>query len=398
MPVQFDHLEPLLKGITSRITDLEPFNRNDYRERHEKARKQMARHGIDVLFLSGGINLQYFTGIRAHAHDRLFAVFLPREGEPFGICPQFELENYTERMSYGETNMRVWEEFEDPFAMSAKVLSEKGLATGSIGVVEDIPFWYYRKLSKALPLAHYKEGSLVTHPLRAIKSVKEIGMHRRATEISLEVHALALGSIFEGMTQDEMDWLYKEGHERKGATNVWGGGSFGPASSYIHGTLQRYMLEQGSVILADSGASVHGYTSDISRTITFGKPSDEVKRAWDVAKKCQLAGIAALYPGAECQGVDLAIRRVLEKEGYTPTYKFLPHRSGHGIGLDVHEPPYLVEGNNQKVEPGMIFAFDGAFYVEGKFGIRIEDNFLVTDNGVDILGNKLATAIDRPFG
>lgn len=111
-----------------------------------------------------------------------------------------------------------------------------------------------------------------------------------------------------------------------------------------------------------------------------------------------MAGIAALYPGAECQGVDLAIRKVLEKEGYSPSYKFLPHRSGHGIGLDVHEPPFLVEGNKQKIEPGMIFAFDGAFYVEGKFGIRLEDNFLVTESGVEIFGNKLATAIDKPFG
>lgn len=398
MPSQFEHLEPILKGITSRIDDIEPFGRADYEVRHEKARKLMAKHGIDVLFLSGSTSLRYFTGINAPAHDRLFALFIPREGEPVGICPRFELDNILERMSYGEKNFRTWEEYEDPFAMSAGILKDMGQSTGTIGVDDDMPYWYFRKLSGALPTAKYRDAGIITLTLRAIKSPKEIGMHRRATEISLEVHALALGNIFEGMTQDEINWIYKEGHERKGSTNVWGGGSFGPASSYIHGTLQRFVLEPGSVILADSGASVHGYTSDVSRTVTFGKPSDEVKRAWDVAKKCQMAGIAALSPGAACEGVDLAIRKVLEKEGFSPTYQFLPHRVGHGIGLDVHEPPYLVEGNKQKIEPGMIFAFDGAFYVEGKFGIRIEDNFVVTESGVEILGNKLATAIDKPFG
>ena len=398
MPSKFDHLQHLINPLTSRIGDLDPINRQDFQARHEKARKLMAQHGIDALFLSGGTNMLYFSGINAPAHDRLFALLLPREGEPVGICPRFELDNLLERMIYGQQDMRTWEEYEDPFALTANTLKEMGLAAGSIGVDEGIPFWYYKNLTKALPTATYKEASVVTQPMRAIKSEKEISMHRRATEISLEVHALALGSMYEGMTQDEMDWLYKEGHERKGSTNVWGGGSFGPASSYIHGTIQRFVLEPGSVILADSGASVHGYASDVSRTVTFGKPTDEVKKAWDVAKKCQMAGIAALYPGAECEGVDLAIRKVLQNEGYSPTYKFLPHRVGHGIGLDIHEPPYLVEGNKQKVEPGMIFAFDGAFYVEGKFGIRIEDNFLVTDSGVEIFGNKLATAIDKPFG
>jgi Xaa-Pro dipeptidase len=398
MKTNFEHLEKVLTGITSRIDDVEKIDIKEFKERHEKARKLMGERGIDVLFLSGSTNLLYFSGIKAPPHDRLFALFLPKEGEPIAICPRFELDNILERMVYGGTTMRTWEEYEDPFALSATILKDMGLATGSIGVDEGIPFWYYKNLTKALPTATYKEASVVTHPLRAIKSMKEISLHRRATEISLEVHALALGSIYEGMTQDEMDWIYKEGHERKGSTNVWGGGSFGLASSYIHGTLQRFVLEPGTVILADSGASVHGYTSDVSRTVTFGKPSDEVKKAWDVAKKCQMAGIAAMYPGAFCEGVDLAIRKVLEKEGYTPTYKFLPHRCGHGIGLDIHEPPYLVEGNKQKIEPGMTFAFDGAFYLEGKFGIRIEDNFLVTENGVEIFGNKLATAIGKPFG
>ena len=398
MSTKFGHLENVLKGITSRIDDLEKFTRQDYITRHEGARKLMAQHHIDVLFLSGSADLQYFAGIKAHAHDRLFALFLPQEGEPISICPRFELDNILERMVYGEKDIRTWEEYEDPFTLSAAILKEMGLATGSIGVDEGIPFWYFKNLSKALPTANYVEASLITHRMRAIKSQKEINMHRRATEISLEVHSLALGSIYEGMTQDEIDWLYKEGHERKGSTNVWGGASFGPASSHIHGTLQRFVLEPGTVILADSGASVYGYSSDVSRTITFGKPSDEVMKAWEVAKKCQTAGIAALMPGAECQGVDLAIRKVLEKEGYVPTYKYLPHRVGHGIGLDIHEPPYLVEGNKQRLEPGMIFAFDGAFYLEGKFGIRLEDNFLVTENGAEVFGNRLATAIDKPFG
>ena len=393
-----NQLEKVVEGLTSRIDDIPAISLEDYKDRHNRARKLMEEQGIDVLYLSGSVDLFYFSGVKVPAHDRLFAMFLPKEGSPICVCPRIELDSVLERMVYGKNDIRTWEEYDDPFELSRDILKEMGLSSGSIGVDESMPYWYYKNLAKVLPTAMYKDANTITHRMRAIKSDKEINIIRRAAEISLEVHELALGCIYEGMTQDEIDWIYKEGHLRKGATNVWGGGNFGPASSYIHGTIQRFNLEQGTVILADSGASVHGYTSDISRTVTLGEPSDDIRKAWDVAKKCQMAGIAAIYPGAECQGVDLAIREVLKEEGYSPTYKYLPHRSGHGLGLEIHEPPYLVEGNTQKMEPGMVFAFDGAFYVEGKFGIRLEDNFLVTEDGCEVFGNRLATAIDKPFG
>lgn len=387
-----------LAELASMVDDLEPIGKSDFIARHDRARELMGELGIDALFLSGSTNLKYFSDISWGGGDRLFAMILPTVGDPVCVCPEFELPSLVEVLKYGEDDVRTWQEHEDPFRLSAEILGEMGIDRGTIAIDGGLPFWYYDHLAKAGGNARYLSADPVTIKLRSIKSPKEISLIRRATEISLKVHEVCLGSLREGMSEGELNSMYAEAHEKLGAHSPWGGGSFGPASSYVHGTTRKFNLEPGMVILADAGAKVHGYSSDVSRTTVFGEPSDEVKRAWETALKGQRAGIEAVKPGAACQDVDREIRRVLEENGYGPGYKNLGHRVGHGIGLNVHEHPYLVEGNTTPMEVGMTFAFDGALYVEGEFGIRFEDNVVVTQEGCEVFGNRVAVSMERLFG
>ncbi|MDN5204105.1 Xaa-Pro peptidase family protein [Fulvivirgaceae bacterium BMA10] len=378
--------------------DIPVIEEEDFEDRHNAARRVMAANGIDLLILSGSVNLYYFSGIEVPAKDRLFAMFLPKEGDPFFICPGFEKASVLEKIKYGSGNIRTWEEYEDPFALSASILRSRNLGNKTIGIDEGMPFWYFSRFKKSLPYANFTDANQITNKLRSIKSGKEIALIRRASEISLQVHKIAFSSLFEGMTEHDINRIYHEAHEKLGASNVWGGASFGPASSFVHGTQQTFVLREGMVILADSGGAVDHYTSDISRTITFGSPPEKVRAAWEVARKAQLAGIEAIRPGVTCESVDLAIRKVIEDSGWLPSYKYLRHRAGHGIGLEVHEPPYLVEGNKTPLEENMVVSFDGAIYFEGEFGIRLEDNIRVTEDGCEIFGDQLATSIETPLG
>ena len=372
------------------------FNKEDFQKRHLNLQVQMQDHGLEALLIAGGSNLFYFTGYDHSPHDRLICLCLPAEGDPFLLCPDFEWESIEEEIQYGFGQLLTWKEYEDPYQILGTQLSDKGY--NKIGIDEHFPFWQFDRIAKSYGSASYVNGDKICRELRSIKSIKEQAYMRRASEISLQVHEEAFAELCEGMFMSELESLYKKLHIQKGMYDTWGGGSFAHTSSFIHGSIQDISLKSGMVILADAGAKYKGYYSDISRTVVFGKPSEEVKTAWSIAKECQIAGMDALKPGEPCESVDLEIRRVLESNNYKPSYKYLPHRVGHGLGIDIHEWPFLVEGSKDIIKPGMVFAFDGAFYVGGKFGIRLEDNYLITENGFEVFGNKQATSIDMPFG
>ena len=372
------------------------FTIEDFAERHEALKDKMLRNGIDVLLMAGGSNLLYFTSFKHRPHDRLIVIGLPKEGEAFIFCPKFEYESIEEKILYGNKQIFTWAEYENPFEKFGQILNDKKYS--NIAIDEHFPYWQFDSIAKASRGVKFSSGEHMCKLLRSIKSVKEQDCMRKASQNSLNVHEKAFSTLYEGMKMSELEAIYAKLHTELGMTDVWGGGSFGHGSSFIHGTIQDIALEQGMVILADAGARYSEYFSDISRTIVFGEVNQEVQSAWTIAKECQIAGMEALKPGEPCETVDLAIRNVLEKNNYSPTYKYLPHRVGHGLGLDIHEWPYLVEGSKDIIKPGMVFAFDGAFYIEGKFGIRLEDNYLITQDGFEVFGNRQATAIDRPFG
>ena len=377
--------------------DIKPIERVDFENRHNRARSLMQRERIDSLFLSGSTNLYYFSGINMGGGDRLFAMLLPQEGAPVFVCPAFELSRAKERIKYGEDDIRLWEENEDPFKLMGEILRERGIGKGIIGIDEDLPYWYYFSLARAVPQAKYRNAASITHELRMVKEPKEIALIRRAVEITLEGYNAAFKTLYPGMREEELSQKVALAIRKLGATGG-GWGSFGPASSYPHGTTARYPLKEGAVVLVDGGCRVDNYASDITRTITFGKPKEKVLKVWEMVRRAQLAAIEVVRPGVACQEVDRAARQVVEEAGYGPGYKYFTHRLGHGMGLKGHEPPYMVEGNTLPLKAGMVFTIEPGIYFPREFGVRLEDDILVTEEGCEVLGNSLATAIDKPFG
>lgn len=199
------------------------------------------------------------------------------------------------------------------------------------------------------------------------------------------------------MTQEELAGYIREAHARLGVAGS-GSPSFGPASSYPHGSRKRKNLESGDIILVDGGCRVEGYNSDVTRTLVFGRATDLQKKIWETVKRAQLAALRACRPGVACEEVDRAARKVIEEAGFGPGYKYFSHRLGHGIGLEGHEYPYLVAGNKLKIQPGMTFSNEPGIYLPGEFGIRIEDCMVVTENGARILGGMEALSLEEPFG
>ena len=379
-----------------KIMDQYVFHTLDYQRRIQKLQEQLMKSGNDLYLMAGGTNMEYFTGLKHQPHDRLVLIGIGAQNDPFLICPEFETETLKEHFKLPIHTVYTWCEYEDPFKLCAQVFS--GLKTKLILMDEHFPYWQFNSIAQNYATASYNNAKQITTGIRAIKSLNEQACIRKANEISLQVHETALDHLYEGMKMSELDAIYEQLHIENGCTEPWGGGSFGIASSFIHGTIQDIQLEEGMVILADAGAKYNGYFSDVSRTVVFGKASQEVKDAWEIAQISQIAGIQALKAGNPCEMVDLSIRMVLEKAGYSPSYTYLPHRVGHGIGLDIHEEPFLVEGNKTPLKEDMVVAFDGAFYIHNKFGIRLEDNFIVTADGCEVLGHKLAHSIDLAFG
>lgn len=389
--------QDFLAGLTTMTDDIQPIQKLDFANRHNRARSLMRKEGIDSLFLSGSTNLYYFSGINMGGGDRLFAMLIPREGAPVFVCPAFELGRAKERIKYGEDDIRLWEEDEDPFKLAGEILREKGIEKGVIGVDEDLPYWYYFRLAQAAPQAKYRNADVITHELRMVKEPKEIALIRRAVEVTIQGYKAAFKTIHPRISEGELGQNISLAIGKLGAS---GGGwvSFEPASSSPHGTMERYSLREGSVILVDGGCRLDNYTSDITRTITFGKPSEKVTKVWQTVRRAQRAAIEVVRPGVACQEVDRAARRVVEEAGYGPGYKYFTHRLGHGLGLKGHEPPYMVKGNTLPLKAGMTFTVEPGIYISGEFGVRLEDNVVVTEEGCEVLGNSMATAIDKPFG
>lgn len=382
--------------LQNMVAEVKPLTAEDYTVRFEKARRLMAENTLDGLFLEGGTNLQYFTKVNWWRSERTFGAVFSRKREPIWICPAFERPRAEELVPKGQ-EIRTWEEHENPYALIAGVMRDLGADGGRLGLDPSMRQFIYFGLRRDAAGLELVDGAAVTEGCRGIKTEKEIAYMDLANKITKLAYREAFKQLKEGLSPRELAVAVSEAHQTMGVTGG-GGVQFGPITAFPHGSKVVRNLEKGDPVLIDGGCSVEGYRSDITRTIFFGRPTDKQRKAWDVVRKAQIAALKAVRPGASCESVDRAARRVVEDAGFGPDYRYFAHRLGHGIGMEGHEYPYLVRGNTLRLQPGMTFSNEPGIYIYGEFGVRLEDCMVVTGDGGRTLGGLEATAFDKPFG
>jgi Xaa-Pro dipeptidase len=373
-----------------------PISDAERKARIERARRLMAENRLDAIYLEGGSSMFYFTGVRWGLSERPFVGVIPAKGEPGWVCPAFE-EARARELGKGEADVRVWHEDESPYRLIADILKDRG-ATGRVGVEERLRFFIFNGVKKEAPSIEYASADPVTAGCRMIKSPAEIALMQRANDQTIAAYKVGLSSLRAGMTQGDLRDTILAAFRDVGST---GGGvsvSFGEYSAFPHGSITPQKLKEGDVVQIDGGCNVEGYQSDITRTTVFGKPSTRQIDVWNLEKRAQAAAFAAAKPGAPCEAVDAAARKVITDAGFGPGYKVpgLPHRTGHGIGLDGHEWTNFVKGNSTPLQPGMCFSDEPMIAIYGEFGIRLEDCLYITDGGARFF-TQPSPAIDKPF-
>jgi len=363
----------------------------------EKARRLMRENKIDAIFLEGASSMSYFTGTRWGGSERTFGVVLPARGELAWVVPAFEEARAREIIRFG-TDVRAWEEDESPYAKIVGVLKDRGVATGRLGIEEQVRFFVFNGIRKEAPALDYVSADPVTAGCRMYKSTAEIALLQHANDVTIAAYRAALATMREGMTHVELAANIDAAYRALGCPG-YAAVSFGKYTAFPHGSIAPQKLREGDVVQIDDGANVEGYQADITRTTVFGKPTARQTQIFNIERKAQDAAFAAAKVGATCESVDSAARKVITDAGFGPDYKVpgLPHRTGHGIGLDGHEWTYLVRGNKTRLAAGMCFSDEPMLTIYGEFGMRLEDCFYMTESGPRFF-SKQSPAIDQPFG
>jgi Xaa-Pro dipeptidase len=341
--------------------------------------------------MDSGSSPYYFTGTRG------FAVLLPARGEHIWIVPAAQEQRAHEVIRMGG-EVRAWPESAGPFQTIAQALKDRGAAAGRVGLDEQVRFATFDGLRKEAPPLEFANAVPVTAGCRMIKSPAEIALMQHANDVTIAAYRAGLATLREGMTQNELAGNIRAAYQALGFSGSVGV-SFGKYTAFPHGSIQLQKLREGDVVQIDDGVSVEGYQADITRTTVFGKHTARQREIWNLERKAQDAALAAAKPGATCESVDAAARKVITDYGFGPDYKVpgLPHRTGHGIGLDGHEWTYLVRGNKTRLQPGMCFSDEPMIAIYGEFGIRLEDCMHITETGARTF-SKQSPAIDQPFG
>ena len=358
-----------------------PISEAERLARIEKARRLMVENGIDAMLLEGGTSMFYYTGVRWGNSERTFAVVIPARGELAWVTPAFEEQRAREQIKFGK-DIRAWQEDESPYRVIAGILRDRGVA-GKVGIEERLRFFIHDGVRQEAPSLQFVSATPVTAGCRMIKSAAEIALMQRANDITLEAIGRTLHSLKEGMTNQDVGAQVAAASSRLGGKTDGALVIFGKYTAFPHGSVQPQKLREGDVVLVDAGCTVDGYIADITRTTVFGKPSQRMRDVWDVEKHAQSVAFDAAQVGATCESVDAAARAVIVAAGFGPDYKVpgLPHRTGHGIGLDGHEWTNFVRGNTTRIQPGMCFSDEPTISIYGEFGIRLEDCLHITESG-----------------
>jgi len=383
-----------------RKAEAKPITVEERQQRQERARQLMRENNLDAILMIGGTSLVYFTNVRWWNSERLFAAVLPAKGEAFYVCPAFEEDRAREQIANGpggnNADVRTWQEDEDPYRLVAVGLKDRGISSGRIGIEERTTFVFSDGIAKAAPQIKVAGATAVTAGCRMIKTQHELDLMRLANQVTLEAYEAVYKSLQPGMSQYDFARLIEAAYSKlgfRGEASV----NTGEASALPHGSAKPQIIREGTIVLIDDGCSVEGYQSDISRTFVLGKPTDKMRKVFDIVHRAQSAALKQARPGVEAQSVDAAARKVISDAGYGPDYKYFLHRVGHGIGMDGHEWPYLVHGNTIALRPGMAFSDEPGIYIRGEFGVRLEDDMYITENGAELFTPQ-SPSLEDPFG
>jgi Xaa-Pro dipeptidase len=392
--------EQELAALSSMREQAVPIGLDEYEDRLQKARGLMQQAGIDALYLDATTSLRYFTGMQCYASERLHGAIVSVGGELIYVCPTFE-EQKTRAEMVVEGDFALWEEHEDPTELVANsALKCAGKPTCTLAIDHQTPFFTASRLQGANSQLSIVNAEELIAQCRRIKSASELALLMQAKAITLRIHQLAGRILQAGIDTREVQAFLDAAHIACGmdGRSTFKIVLFCEPTAYPHGVPYPQTLAENDMVLIDTGATLHGYNSDITRSYVFGEPSARQREIWELEQAAQLAAFSAAQIGAPCSAPDLAAREVITAAGLGPGYKVpgLPHRTGHGVGLDVHEHPYIVKGNDLPLAPGMCFSIEPMICSYGEFGVRLEDHAYIADDGPRWF-TQPSQSIENPF-
>ena len=389
LPAAIRALKPMTDGVV-------PIAADEYKARIAKAQRLMGEQKIDAIFMEGTTSCSYFVNMRWGQSERTFGVVIPASGDIAYVCPGFEEDRARELIKFGN-EVRLWQEDESPYKVIVGIVKDRGAKNRRIGIEERVRYFIANGVAKEAPGFEVVDATPVTAGCRMIKTKAEIALLQHANDVTYAAFKAGLSTMREGMPQAELNRNIDAAFKALG----YGGAvsvQFGKWTALPHGSSTPQTLKDGDIVMVDDGVSVQGYQADITRTTVFGKPTQKMIDVWNKELEAQNSAFAAIKIGAPCESVDAAARAVIEKAGFGPGYKVpgLPHRTGHGIGMDGHEWTNFVKGNKTPIAVGMCFSDEPTIAIPGEFGIRHEDCLYIGDDGPHFF-TKQAVAIDKPF-
>lgn len=395
-----------IAALPSMTSQVQPITNYERLARIEKAKQLMGESKIDAIVLAGGTSTLYFANARIGGSERLWAIVIPAKETPFIVCPAFEEDRAKEILGESplqNADIRTWQENESPFALLVQSLKDRGIRTGRLGVEETVKYVFSDSIAKAG--GHGIEtvsATPVTAGCRSIKTDHEVQCLGLAGKATLAVYEAVYKGLDEGMTGSDVRVLVQAGYQRVGFEGE-ASLNIGEFTALPHGSRTPQTIREGSIIMLDDGCRVEGFTSDITRTFVLGKPTDKMKQIFDIVKQAQQAALAAAKPGVPCGAIDTAARKVIVDAGYGPGFKYFTHRVGHGLGMDMHEWPYLIDNNmfgtplHPVLQTNMTTSNEPGIYLRGEFGVRLEDDMHVTAEGAELL-TPTSPSVEDPFG
>jgi Xaa-Pro dipeptidase len=382
--------------LSSLTASAKPISVDERRERVAHVQALMVQHQISAMLVEPGSTLDYFTGIRWRLSERITLAVIPARGEVVVITPAFEEPSVRESLQV-DSDVRTWNEHENPFERIVQALHDRGVASGLISVEPTLRFFIVDGVRQASNGYRIISADTLVRACRLIKSPAELSLMQIANNVTIEAIRRAHAHVERGMTSADISAFIDESTVAMGGSPEFSMVLLNEASAYPHGSLKVQTIRQGSVVLTDCGCTVQGYQSDISRTWVFGEPNARQRKVWDTVKRGQEIALETAKIGLPAGQLDDAVRRYYEAQGWGPGYKLpgLPHRTGHGIGLDGHEPAYLVHGDATALQAGMCFSDEPGLYIPGEFGMRLEDCWVMTAAGAKPF-TPLAKSLDAP--